>query len=59
MKLQNHQAHKLHNNRPWGTYTVQLQERRGKTWCQSLQMHHHRSEHWIVERHGKGNQRQQ
>lgn len=58
LKLADHQIVKLHQtvSRPWGTYTV-LQEGsnfkikrievkpRGRL---SLQMHHHRSEHWIV-----------
>lgn len=58
LKLADHQIVKLHRtvSRPWGTYTV-LQEGvnfkikrievkpRGRL---SLQMHHHRSEHWIV-----------
>ena len=58
LKLQGHEAHKLHRtvHRPWGTYTV-LEEgdhfkikrivvKPGASL--SLQMHHHRSEHWIV-----------
>lgn len=58
LKADGHDAHKLHRTvyRPWGTYTI-LQESThfkikrievkpgGKL---SLQMHHHRSEHWIV-----------
>ena len=58
LKLADHQIVKLHRtvSRPWGSYTV-LQEGinfkikrievkpRGRL---SLQMHHHRSEHWIV-----------
>jgi mannose-1-phosphate guanylyltransferase len=58
LKLADHQIVKLHRTvtRPWGTYTV-LQEGvnfkikrievkpRGRL---SLQMHHHRSEHWII-----------
>lgn len=58
LKLKNHDAHKHHLTvyRPWGTYTV-LEEDVGfkikrievKPGGQlSLQMHHHRSEHWIV-----------
>ncbi|WP_426146632.1 mannose-1-phosphate guanylyltransferase/mannose-6-phosphate isomerase [Polaromonas sp. DSR2-3-2] len=58
LKAKGHDAHKHHLtiHRPWGTYTV-LQEnpdfkikrvevKPGGTL--SLQMHHHRSEHWIV-----------
>ena len=58
LKSLGHQAHKLHRtvHRPWGTYTV-LEEGEGfkikrievKPGASlSLQMHHHRSEHWIV-----------
>ena len=58
LKLKGHDAHKQHLtvHRAWGTYTV-LQEDPGfkikrievKPGGQlSLQMHHHRSEHWIV-----------
>jgi mannose-1-phosphate guanylyltransferase len=58
LKARNHSAHKLHRtvHRPWGTYTV-LEEGHGfkikrievKPGASlSLQMHHHRSEHWIV-----------
>ena len=48
--------HPSHGRRPWGTYTV-LEEGRGykikrievkPQGVLSLQMHHHRSEHWIV-----------
>ena len=58
LKRSAHPAHKLHRtvHRPWGTYTV-LEEgphfkikrivvKPGASL--SLQMHHHRSEHWIV-----------
>ena len=58
LKLMNHDSHKLHRTvaRPWGTYTV-LEE--GKNFkikrivvkpgaSLSLQMHYHRSEHWVV-----------
>lgn len=58
LKALGHEAHKLHRtvHRPWGTYTV-LEE--GKNFkikrievkpggSLSLQMHHHRSEHWVV-----------
>jgi len=58
LKANGHEAHKLHRtvHRPWGTYTV-LEEGNGfkikrievKPGASlSLQMHHHRSEHWIV-----------
>jgi mannose-1-phosphate guanylyltransferase/mannose-6-phosphate isomerase len=58
LKLQEHEAHKLHRtaHRPWGSYTVleegvnfkikRLEVKPGA--CLSLQMHHHRSEHWVV-----------
>jgi mannose-1-phosphate guanylyltransferase/mannose-6-phosphate isomerase len=60
LKASGHEAHKLHRtvHRPWGTYTV-LEEGNGfkikrievKPGASlSLQMHHHRSEHWIVVR---------
>ncbi|STX27715.1 mannose-1-phosphate guanylyltransferase [Legionella beliardensis] len=58
LKEKEHNAYKLHQtvHRPWGTYTI-LDE--GKNFKikrlevnpgakLSLQMHHHRSEHWIV-----------
>jgi mannose-1-phosphate guanylyltransferase / mannose-6-phosphate isomerase len=58
LKAMGHESYKLHRtvHRPWGTYTV-LEE--GKQFkikrievkpgaSLSLQMHHHRSEHWIV-----------
>jgi mannose-1-phosphate guanylyltransferase len=58
LKESGHAAHQLHQtvHRPWGTYTV-LEEGDGfkikrivvKPGASlSLQMHHHRSEHWIV-----------
>ena len=58
LKLTKHEAYKLHRTvqRPWGTYTV-LEEGAGfkikrivvKPGASlSLQMHHHRSEHWVV-----------
>ncbi|MBI1276253.1 mannose-1-phosphate guanylyltransferase/mannose-6-phosphate isomerase [bacterium] len=58
LKAANHEVYKLHNtvHRPWGTYTI-LEEGPGfKTKrivvkpgaSLSLQMHHHRSEHWVV-----------
>jgi mannose-1-phosphate guanylyltransferase len=58
LKNQNHDAYKLHRTvvRPWGTYTVLEEGPRFKIkrievkpgGSLSLQMHHHRSEHWIV-----------
>jgi mannose-1-phosphate guanylyltransferase/mannose-6-phosphate isomerase len=58
LKLRNHPLHQFHRtvHRPWGTFTV-LDE--GPTHkikrisvkpnaVLSLQMHHHRSEHWVV-----------
>jgi mannose-1-phosphate guanylyltransferase len=58
LKLQGHEVHKLHRtaHRPWGTYTVLEEGGRYKIKRivvkpgakLSLQMHHHRSEHWIV-----------
>lgn len=58
LKLMDHESHKLHRTvaRPWGTYTV-LEE--GSSFkikrivvkpgaSLSLQMHYHRSEHWVV-----------
>lgn len=58
LKLQNHDAYRLHRTvaRPWGTYTVLEEGCRFKIKrivvkpgaSLSLQMHHHRSEHWIV-----------
>lgn len=58
LKSIGHDAHKLHRtvNRPWGTYTV-LEEGEGFKIKRievnpggkiSLQMHLHRSEHWVV-----------
>lgn len=58
LKNGNHEAYKLHRtvSRPWGTYTI-LEEAPGfkikrievKPGASlSLQMHHHRSEHWVV-----------
>ncbi len=58
LKSEGHEAHRLHRTvfRPWGSYTV-LEETPGYKIKRivvnpgaslSLQMHHHRSEHWIV-----------
>ncbi|NEX64477.1 mannose-1-phosphate guanylyltransferase/mannose-6-phosphate isomerase [Noviherbaspirillum galbum] len=58
LKASGHDAHKIHRTviRPWGSYTV-LEEGPGfkikriavKPGASlSLQMHHHRSEHWVV-----------
>ncbi len=58
LKANAHDAYKLHRevHRPWGTYTVLEEGSRFKIKrievkpgaSLSLQMHHHRSEHWIV-----------
>lgn len=58
LKARGHEAYKLHRTvtRPWGTYTVLQEGPRFKIkrievkpkQALSLQMHHHRSEHWIV-----------
>jgi mannose-1-phosphate guanylyltransferase / mannose-6-phosphate isomerase len=58
LKARGHESYKVHRtvSRPWGTYTV-LQEGVGfkikrievkSGAALSLQMHHHRSEHWVV-----------
>lgn len=58
LKLENHDSYRLHKtvHRPWGSYTV-LEEGEGFKMKRivvkpgaslSLQMHYHRSEHWIV-----------
>lgn len=58
LKNRGHETYKLHRTvyRPWGTYTV-LEEGKGfkikriivKPGASlSLQLHHHRSEHWVV-----------
>jgi len=58
LKEKNHDVHRLHQtiHRPWGSFTV-LENSAGfkikrivvKPGAQlSLQMHHHRSEHWVV-----------
>ena len=58
LKQHGHDAYRLHRtvSRPWGTYTVLEDGKRFKIKrievkpgaSLSLQMHHHRSEHWIV-----------
>lgn len=58
LKDSGHEAYKLHRTvaRPWGTYTVLEEGSRFKIKrivvrpgeALSLQLHHHRSEHWIV-----------
>ncbi|RCS23333.1 mannose-1-phosphate guanylyltransferase/mannose-6-phosphate isomerase [Phyllobacterium salinisoli] len=58
LKDSGHEAHSLHRtvHRPWGTYTVLEEGERFKIKrievkpgaSLSLQMHHHRSEHWVV-----------
>ena len=58
LKANGHEAYRLHRevHRPWGTYTVLEEGPRFKIKrivvkpgaALSLQMHHHRSEHWIV-----------
>ncbi|MDR2551071.1 MAG: mannose-1-phosphate guanylyltransferase/mannose-6-phosphate isomerase [Desulfobulbus sp.] len=58
LKQQDHDAYRLHRTvfRPWGAYTVLEEGPRFKIKrievkpgaSLSLQMHHHRSEHWIV-----------
>jgi mannose-1-phosphate guanylyltransferase len=58
LKSQGHETHKIHRTayRPWGSYTVLEEGPRFKikrievkpVGSLSLQMHHHRSEHWIV-----------
>ncbi|MBM3342573.1 MAG: mannose-1-phosphate guanylyltransferase/mannose-6-phosphate isomerase [Betaproteobacteria bacterium] len=58
LKAKGHAAHKFHRtvHRPWGTYTVleegprfQIKRIVVKPGASlSLQLHHHRSEHWVV-----------
>lgn len=58
LKLRGHESYRLHRTvtRPWGTYTILEEASRYKIkrievkpgGTLSLQMHHHRSEHWIV-----------
>ena len=58
LRLKGHETHKVHRTvaRPWGTYTVLEEGDRFKIKrivvkpgaSLSLQMHHHRSEHWVV-----------
>ncbi|MFB8831463.1 mannose-1-phosphate guanylyltransferase/mannose-6-phosphate isomerase [Azotobacter sp. CWF10] len=58
LKKSGHDAHLVHRtvHRPWGTYTILEQGERFKIKrivvkpkaSLSLQMHHHRSEHWVV-----------
>jgi len=58
LKTEDNEAYKLHRTvyRPWGTYTIlnegpgfkvkRIEVKSGASL--SLQMHHHRSEHWVV-----------
>lgn len=58
LKREGHEVHKLHRtvHRPWGSYTILEESPSFKIKrivvkpqaSLSLQMHHHRSEHWIV-----------
>ena len=58
LKANGHEAYRLHRevHRPWGTYTVLEEGPHFKIKrivvkpgaALSLQMHHHRSEHWVV-----------
>jgi mannose-1-phosphate guanylyltransferase len=58
LKIEKNDIYKIHKtvNRPWGTYTVLEEGQKFKIkrivvkpkQSLSLQMHHHRSEHWVV-----------
>jgi len=58
LKRRDHEAHRLHRTvaRPWGSYTTLQEGPRFKIKrievkpgaSLSMQMHHHRSEHWVV-----------
>ena len=58
LKAKGHETHKLHQtaHRPWGSYTILEEGHRYKIKrivvkpgaSLSLQMHHHRSEHWVI-----------
>lgn len=58
LKKADHDTHRLHRTvvRPWGTYTILEESNHFKMkrievkpgGSLSLQMHHHRSEHWVV-----------
>lgn len=58
LRARDHASHRLHKTvaRPWGTYTVLQEGPRFKIKrievkpgaALSLQLHHHRSEHWVV-----------
>ena len=58
LKSTDHEAHKIHRTvfRPWGSYTILEEAEKYKMkrievkpgGQLSLQLHHHRSEHWIV-----------
>jgi mannose-1-phosphate guanylyltransferase/mannose-6-phosphate isomerase len=58
LRARDHDSHRLHKTvaRPWGSYTVLQEGPRFKIKrievkpgaALSLQMHHHRSEHWVV-----------
>lgn len=58
LKTKGHETHKFHRTvyRPWGSFTTLEESKHYKIKritvkpgaCLSLQMHHHRSEHWVV-----------